>query len=95
MSRTSWLVFAAVAAIVVVIAIFAVASRAPVPETAGTAPSVITGSTGEEAKPVTAPPPGAEPREVDASAGAARAARGSGIEGVTSGGTTTAPPGGR
>lgn len=92
MSRTSWLVFAAVAVIVAVIAIFSVVSRAPVPEHAGTAPSIVTNSTGDEARQVTAPPPGAEPREVDASAGAAR---GSGIEGMSSGGTTTAPPGGR
>lgn len=95
MRRSGWLVFAAVAAIVAIIAIFAVVSRAPVPETAGTAPSVVTDSTGNEARPVTTPPPGAEPREVESSAGAARGARGSGIEGVTSGGTTTAPPSGR
>lgn len=95
MSRTSWLVFAAVAAIVAVIAIFAVASRAPVPETAGTAPSVVTDSTGDEARAVTTPPPNAEPREVGSSANAARSARGSGIEGVTSGGTTSDPPSGR
>ena len=95
MGRTGWLVFAAVAVIVVVIAIFAVVARAPVPETAGTAPSVVTDSAGKEARPVTTPPPGAEPREVEASSGAARGARGSGIEGVTSGGTTTAPPSGR
>jgi hypothetical protein len=95
MSRTNWLVFAAVAVVVGLIAMFAVISRAPVPENAGTAPSVITGNTGSEAEPVTAPPPGTEPREVDSSANAARAARGSGIEGMTSGGTTSAPPGGR
>lgn len=95
MRRSGWLIFAAAAAIVAVIAIFAVVSRAPVPETAGTAPSVVTDSAGSEARPVTTPPPGAEPREVESSAGAARGARGSGIEGVTSGGTTTAPPRGR
>ena len=35
---------------------------------------------------------GPDGNQVDASANEARAARGSGVEGVTSGGTTTAPP---
>ena len=90
------LLFIVIAAITAVIVTVAVVSRAPVPENAGTAPSVVNNTTGAEAQPVTAPPPGAEPRDgPEASATAARVERGSGVEGVTSAGSTEAPPGGR
>ena len=92
MRTPAWLVFLAVAALGVLIAIVAVAWREPVPNR-GTAPSVITGSTTDPAQaPSTSAVP---PREVDSSASAARAARGSGIEGVPSSGITTEPPSGR
>ena len=92
MRRNNWLLFVAVAGIVVAIVVFVVAMREPMPQTAGTAPSVITGTT--QGEPITAPAPGADPREVEASAAAGRGARGSGIEGLSSGGVTTDPPSG-
>lgn len=82
-----WLAVAV--AIGVVIAVLVVVPRATVPFDKGTAPSVVTGS-GSEAKP--APSGGPPPREVEASGTGGRGARGSGIEGVASGGTTHSPP---
>ena len=88
-----FIVIAAIAALIVTVAVIA---RAPVPVNAGTAPSVVNDTTGAEARPVTSPPPGAEPREGPGpSATGARVERGSGVEGVTSAGSTEAPPGGR
>lgn len=91
MKMPRWMLFAATFAIAGLIVFFAVVSRAPVPQTQGTAPSVITNSTGAEAQPIAAPPANQDAREVEASGAAARSARGSGIEGVTSAGSTTAP----
>lgn len=93
MRKNAWLLFIAVTGIVVGLVIFVVAMREPLPETAGTAPSVVTDTV--QGEPITAPPPGMEPREVEASGSAARAARGSGIEGVPSSGITTDPPSGK
>lgn len=91
MTRPSWLIFAAVAIAVIAVVSIVVISRAPVPERQGTAPSVITNTTGAEAQPVGTP--GAQPpREVDSNVGSGRAARGSGVEGVPSGGVTIDAP---
>lgn len=81
------------AAVAIAIAALIVITRAPLPLHEGTAPSVITGTVGAEAEPLREPGT-ADPRNTIESGTAARAARGSGIEGVTSGGTTHAPPGG-
>jgi hypothetical protein len=95
MRKPAWLAFGAAAIIAILAAALLVISRAPVPEVQGTAPSVITDTTGAEAEPLTGPGAQQEPREAPGSSTAARAARGSGVEGVTSGGVTVDPPGRR
>lgn len=95
MRRPAWLTFIVAAAVGIVVALVAVISRAPMPERQGTAPSVITDRTGAEAQPLGPPGTNREPREVDTSSNSGRAARGSGVEGVTSGNTTIDAPSGR
>ena len=92
MTRFPLIALIAAALLGVLIALFVVFPRAPVPEQQGTAPSVVTNSTGAEAQSLGT---GADPREREASGNTSRAARGSGIEGVTSGGTTHDSPGAR
>lgn len=87
-----WLLFAAAAAITVLVAIFVVVWREPIPAQQGTAPSVITGTAGSEAQPLSGSTAQQDPRQVPSGTSAARAERGSGVEGVTSGGTTLDPP---
>ena len=94
MRKPVWLISLAIAVIVGLIVTLIVVSRAPVPVKEGTAPSVVTRSTGEEAQPLSSAPP-QEPREAIPSGSSGRAARGSGVEGVTSGGVTVDPPSGR
>jgi hypothetical protein len=96
LARPRWWLFWFIAAAGVAIAVAAliVITRAPLPLHEGTAPSVVTGTVGEEAEPLRKPGT-ADPRDAIESSTAARAARGSGIEGVTSGGTTHVPPGAR
>jgi hypothetical protein len=90
----NWLIWLLVAAAIsMAAAALIVITRAPLPVHEGTAPSVVTGSVGAEAERLREPGT-ADPRNATASGTAGRGARGSGIEGVTSGGTTTAPPGG-
>jgi hypothetical protein len=87
-----WLLWLFVAAAVAVaVATLITITRAPLPVHQGTAPSVITGTVGDETEPLRKPGT-VDPREATQSSTAARAARGSGIEGVTSGGTTYAAP---
>lgn len=95
LARSRWwlLWFMVAAAVSVAVAALIVITRAPLPVHEGTAPSVITGNVGAEAEPLRQPGT-ADPRKVTGSSTAARAARGSGVEGVTSGGTTQAAPGG-
>ena len=92
MTRSHLILLITAAVIGVVFAVLLVLPGAPVPEREGTAPSVVTNSTGAEAQPVGST--GAT-REVEASGNTSRAARGSGVEGVTSGGTTHDSPGAR
>jgi heme A synthase len=96
LTRSRWwlLWFVVAAAVAIAVAALITITRAPLPVHEGTAPSVITGTVGAEAEPLRQPGT-AEPRDATESSTAARAARGSGVEGVTSGGTTHAPPGGR
>jgi hypothetical protein len=96
LARPRWwlLWFFATAVVAIAVAALIVITRAPLPVHEGTAPSVITGTAGAETE-LLREPGTADPRDAIESSTAARAARGSGIEGVTSGGTTQAPPGGR
>ena len=87
-----WLLFAAAAVLTLLVGIFVVVWHEPVPEQRGTAPSVVTGSTGSEAQPPSGSTAQQDPRQVPSGGYGARAARGSGVEGVTSGGATLDPP---
>lgn len=87
-----WLLFAAAAVFALLVGIFIVVWHEPIPEQQGTAPSVVTGTAGSEAQPLSGSTAQQEPRQVPSGTSAARAERGSGVEGVTSGGTTLDPP---
>jgi hypothetical protein len=88
MQNSFLLAVLAAIAVALVVAIALVVPRAPVPVAQGTAPSVVTRSAGAEAEPLGA---ASDARERAASGNSARAPRGSGIEGVTSAGTTHGP----
>jgi hypothetical protein len=94
-ARARWwlLWFVVAAAIAIAVAALIVITRAPLPVHEGTAPSVVTDTVGGEAERLREPGT-ADPRDATESSTAARAARGSGIEGVTSGGTTHPAPSG-
>lgn len=96
LTRPRWwlLWFFAAAAVAIAVAALITITRAPLPVHEGTAPSVVTGSVGAEAEPLRQPGT-IDPRDATESGTGARAARGSGVEGVTSGGTTQAAPDGR
>lgn len=87
-----WLLFAASAVLALLVGIFVVVWREPVPERQGTAPSVVTGDTRSEAQPLPDSTAQQDPRQVPSGGYGARAARGSGVEGVTSGGAVLDPP---
>jgi heme A synthase len=95
LTRPRWwlLWFFVAAAVAIAVAALITITRAPLPVHEGTAPSVVTDTVGAEAEPLRQPGT-VDPRETTQSSTGGRAARGSGIEGVTSGGTTHAPPGG-
>lgn len=84
--------FAGAMAATLLVAAVVIISRAPVAERQGTAPSVVTNSAGAEAQSLRGVGPAPDPRQVDAGSNSGRAARGSGVEGVNSGGVTTEPP---
>ena len=92
MTRTHLVAIIAAGVIGVLVTIVLVIASAPVPERQGTAPSVVTQSTGAEAQPVGTT---TDAREVEASSNTSRGVRGSGVEGVTSAGTTHDSPGAR
>ena len=82
-----WLLIGAVV-VGLIAAVFVVVPFAPVSEGQGTAPSALVAPSESKDTDVA-------PRDAAASSNPGRAARGSGVEGVTSGGTTQASPAGR
>ena len=87
-----WLLFAAAAVFALLVGIFVVVWHEPIPAHQGTAPSVVTGTAGGEAQPLSGSTAQRDLRQVPSGGYGARAPRGSGVEGVTSGGATLDPP---
>ena len=89
-----YLLAALIAGVIAMVALFLTVLREPIPERHGTAPSVVQGTAGTDTPAV--PAARGDPRDGPAAVeGGARAARGSGIEGVPSSGVTLDPPNGR